>query len=237
MDKRVETETETEDASRRRSRTVAASFKGKELQRLSSSVTVTEEQSRKHILSGRQQPTHRLVGQLHTSDDERNEMGYGRQGDDDSDLSSPIFAPPPSVRKLPIRPKHSDHTGSVSSRKSSTSFDASLEGSTTGDDETDEDLTFDNEFPDFKRSGYRYGLYNNRKEGEKMRYRREMEEQREREAKIREQRILEEREVLLEKERVERDRERKEKRKKEEEGEWVCLDLGNDFGKSVGWTF
>lgn len=234
VDKRVETETETEDGNRRRSRTVTASFGGKVHSRLSSAVSVTEEQTRKPVLSEGQQASHRLVGQLHTSDDERKNIGDGQEGDDDSDLSSPIFAAPPSLRQLPVGSQHDARTaGSVSSHRSSTSFDASQEGSTTGDDDTDDDLTFDNEYPDFKRSGYRYGLFNNRKEGEKTRYRREMEEQKAREAKIREQRKLEEREVLLEKERVERDRERKERKKKEEEGEWVCLDLENDFGKSA----
>ena len=99
---------------------------------------------------------------------------------------------------------------SSSSRVSCDSIDVG--GAATEDYDFDDDLESEDEFMGHtRRARYWYGSYDTKKDEDKER---RIKNLREMEAK--------------EKEKTEKERET---RKKEEEGEWVCLDIGNDYGR------
>ncbi|KAF9442764.1 hypothetical protein P691DRAFT_810135 [Macrolepiota fuliginosa MF-IS2] len=247
--KRVESETETDH----RSRSGTVVFTGhtvvpsKEpippVPRLPSAAELN--QNRGGMLQGQgktqgeqtvtKKPSQKLIGQLHSSDDEHPEEDQEHE-DEDAELSSPVFAPPPSRRRRfksfePSSGSGHGHTESTRSGSSQGSF-ASVEDEYVEEEEEDFDLNDD--IFGHRRVGYRYGSYETKRGEEKRRraeYEKEIGEQREREAKIREQRELEAKQKQRDKEEKERlkEREKRERKKKEDEGEWVCLDIGNDF--------
>lgn len=181
-------------------------------------------------------PSQRLIGQLHSSDDERGVENRENE-DDDAELSSPVFAPPHHSRSFrSLRSSSTSghgHGGSTCSASSHGSS-APLQDEGIGEEcENDDDFDLDDGLFVNRRAGYRYGLYETRREDKKKRTEceRELEDQRGREAKIREQRELETKRRDHERQEKEREREKKERRKRDDEGEWVCLDIGNDFGE------
>lgn len=149
----------------------------------------------------------RLIGQLHSSGEEEDP---DRESDEEGS-SSPVFAPPPRRRRRPLQAMSpATNTVSSSSRVSCDSIDVG--GAATEDYDFDDDLESEDEFMGHtRRARYWYGSYDTKKDEDKER---RIKNLREMEAK--------------EKEKTEKERET---RKKEEEGEWVCLDIGNDYGR------
>lgn len=155
----------------------------------------------------------RLIGQLHSSDEEDSMEDHERNRDDDEEeLSSPVFAPPPHIaRRRPLNQirsstPSSNPTGSVSSHQSNTSLDGSRDGHEEGgeDYDFDDDLYFEDEYFGPRRATYRYGTYDVKRDEDRKRRVGQLEE--EREKRIKELKMLEEKE--RERERLERERER-----------------------------
>ena len=157
----------------------------------------------------------RLIGQLHSSGEEEDP----ERESDGEESSSPVFASPPTRRRRPLHTKSpATNTVSSSSRVSCDSIDG---GAATEDYDFDDDLESEDEFMGHtRRAGYWYGSYETKKDEDKKKVQQLEEEER----RIK---ILREMEA---KEKSEMEKER-ETRKKEEEGEWVCLDIGNDYGR------
>ena len=174
--------------------------------------------SRDQIMTKRQ--NQRLIGQLHSSGE-----GEGPDHESEEESSSPVFAPPPHSRRrtkslvpFPTNPTSNSSRGSYDS----------IGGAATESYDFDDDLESEDEFlKHTKRAGYRYGSYDTKRDEDRKRTVEQMEEGRERRTKGLKGMETKER---MEKERMEKERER-EIKKKEEEGEWVCLDIGNDYGR------
>jgi len=173
--------------------------------------------SQDQIMTKRQ--NQRLIGQLHSSGEEEDPE---RESDEEGS-SSPVFAPPPRRRRRPLQAMSpATNTVSSSSRVSCDSVDVG--GAASEDYDFDDDLDSEDEFMGHaRRARYWYGSYETKKHEDK----KKVEQLEEKERKIKNLREMEA------KERNEKAKMGKEQetRTKEEEGEWVCLDIGNDYGR------
>ena len=173
--------------------------------------------SQDQIMTKRQ--NQRLIGQLHSSGEEEDPE---RESDEEGS-SSPVFAPPPRRRRRPLQAMSpATNTMSISSRVSCDSVDVG--GAATEDCDFDDDLDSEDEFMGHaRRARYWYGSYETKKHEDQ----KKVEQLEEKERKIKNLREMEAKE-RNEKAKMGKEQETK---TKEEEGEWVCLDIGNDYGR------